>query len=64
MLYSTRLSLHISKMLLAKKTLDFKRIMTRYSMVLLISVIGVSVTSLFEVFVMPTCIEFILPIIK
>lgn len=64
MVYSTRLSLHISKMLLAKKTLDFKRIMARYSMVLLISVIGVVITSLFEVFVMPTCIEFILPLMK
>ena len=64
MLYSLSLSIRVSKTLLAKKTLDFKIIMRRYSMVLVISLIGAVIVSLLEVFLMPNLIRFIIPIIK
>lgn len=64
MLYSLSLSIRVSKTLIAKKTLDFKIIMRRYSVVLIISLIGAVIVSLLEAFVMPNLVRFIIPIIK
>lgn len=64
MLYSMSLSIKISKTLLAKKTIDFKVIMSKYTVVFGISIIGVIITSILEVFLMPNLIKLILSIIK
>lgn len=63
-LYSMSLSIKISKTLLAKKSLDFKLIMRKYSIVFIICTIGAIVSSLFEVFFMPNVVKLILPILK
>lgn len=62
--YSLSLSIRISKTLLAKKTLDFKIIMKRYSMVLVISLVGAIIVSLLEVFLMPNLIRLIIPVLR
>lgn len=64
MVYSLSLSIRVSKTLLAKKTLDFKVIMRRYSVVLIISLIGAVIVSLLEVFLMPNLMRFVIPFIK
>lgn len=63
-LYSMNLSIKISKTLIAKKSLDFKLIIRKYSIIFLICFIGIIITSLLETFVMPTLIKFILPILS
>lgn len=63
MVYSTSLSIRIIKSLIAKKTLDFKQIMAKYGMVLLISLIGIVISSLLEVFLMPNMIKLIIGIL-
>lgn len=63
MLYSTSLSIRIIKSLLAKRTLDFKQIMAKYGMVLVISLIGITISSFLEIFLMPTLIKLLLSIL-
>lgn len=63
MVYSTSLSIRIIKSLIAKKTLDFKQIMAKYGMVLIISLVGIVISSLLEVFLMPNLIKLIIGIL-
>ncbi len=53
MVYSISLSLKIIKSLLKKKTIDFKVIMNKYYVVLIINLIVILLTTLYEVFIVP-----------
>ena len=64
MIYSVSLSLKLCISIIKKKNIDFKYIMNRYLIVLLITVILVLIGSLFESFVMPYILKFILSILK
>lgn len=64
MIYSVSLSLKLCISIMKKKNIDFKYIMNRYLIVLLITVILVLIGSLFESFVMPYILKFILSILK
>lgn len=61
--YSTILSLKMIKSILRKKNIDFKPIMKKYSFILLISLILILLTSLYESFIMPTVVKYIINII-
>lgn len=63
-LYSMSLSIKISKTLIMKKSLDFRLIMKKYGMILGICLVGSIITSILEVFVMPTLIKFCMSIIS
>lgn len=64
MIYSISLSLKLCISIMKKKNIDFKYIMNKYLIVLLITVILVLIGSLFESFVMPYILKFILSILK
>lgn len=64
MIYSVSLSLKLCISIMKKKNIDFKYIMNRYLIVLLITVILVLIGSLCESFVMPYILKFILSILK
>ena len=61
--YSTVLSLKLIKCIIRKKNIDFKPIMKKYSFILLISLILILLTSLYESFIMPTVVKYIINII-
>lgn len=63
MAYSTALSLKLIKCIIKRKTIDFKPIMKKYSIILLISLTTILLTSLYEAFIMPIIIKNIIKII-
>lgn len=64
MIYSVSLSLKLCISIIKKKSIDFKYIMNRYLIVLLITCILIVIGSIFESFVMPYLLKFILSILK
>ena len=64
LIYAIRLSVHLSKVVFYKKSIDFKVIMRRYLVILGIAIIGTILASILEVFFMPTMLRFIIPFIK
>lgn len=63
-IYAFSFSLKIINALFKKKTIDFKLIINKYSIVLAICIAGIVVTSLIEVFLTPVFIKTILPFVK
>lgn len=64
MLYSLTVSLKIIKSMLKKEPFDFRKIVHKYSFILLLSIIGVMITTLMEIYVVPTILKEIVPILK
>ena len=64
MIYSVSLSLKLCISIIKKKSIDFKYIMNRYLIVLLITCILIVIGSIFESFIMPYLLKFILSILK
>ena len=64
MLYSLSLSLKLIYSIFKKKTIDFKLVMNKYTLVLIISIVSIIITSLIEVYIFPNIIKLILPILK
>lgn len=58
-IYSLSLSSKILTALIHKKKIDFRFILNKYLFILLLSICGVLLSSILEVFVMPKVIEFI-----
>ncbi len=63
-IYSITLSLKLGDAIVKKKTIDFKPIMNKYLMVLLISATITALTSLMETYLTPFLIKLIINIIK
>lgn len=61
-IYSLSLSLKLLDSLIHKKRLDFRFILNKYLFILILSLVGVIITSLLEIFVMPKLISYILKI--
>ena len=59
-IYSLSLSLKLLDSLIHKKRLDFRFILNKYLFILILSLVGVIITSLLEIFVMPKLISYIL----
>ena len=64
MLYALSLSIKLFFVLIKRKTIDFKPIMNRYILVLGITVTGFLLSALYEAYLMPKILEFILPLIS
>jgi len=64
MLYALSLSIKLFFVLNKRKTIDFKPIMNRYIFVLGITVTGFLLSALYEAYLMPKILEFILPLIS
>lgn len=62
-MYSIKISLTITKTLTSKKSLNLRPIMKKYLYILLLSIVGVLISSTLEVFLMPILIKGILPIL-
>lgn len=58
--YALIISVKLINSLIAKQPLDFKRIMHKYTIILVFSVITLLLTSLYEVFIMPKLLTMIL----
>lgn len=63
MIYSVSLSLKLCMSLIKKKSIDFKYIINKYLIILLISFVLILIGSLFESFVMPYILKFTLSIL-
>lgn len=63
-LYATTLSLKMIKCIIKRKTLDFKPVMKKYTYILLFGLIIVLITTLYESYVMPKVLKYILTLIK
>lgn len=63
-LYSLTLSLKIGEAVLKKKSINFKLIINKYLLILILSLIVVTLMNLFEVYITPILIKTILPIIN
>ena len=61
-IYSLSLSLKLLDSLIHKKRLDFRFILNKYLFILILSLVGVIITSSLEIFVMPKLISYILKI--
>lgn len=64
MMYALSVSLKMIEAVMKKKTIDFKSIMGKYSIVLGISMVLLLVSSLYETFVMPSIMKTLLPFLK
>lgn len=64
MIYSISLSLKIIDALIKKKTIDFKKIINKYTFILLFTTITIIITTTYEVFIVPNIIKALLPIIN
>lgn len=64
LLYSLTVSLKIIQAMIKKTSFDFKLIIKKYSIVLLISFIGVTITSLLEIYVVPHLLKTMIPFLK
>lgn len=62
-IYALALSIKLIYSIFKRKIIDFKPIINKYLFILLICIIGFSLTSLYESFIMPKLIGLILPII-
>ena len=62
--YSLILSFKIICCFNGKKSLNFKNIINRYIIVLLISIVVLIITSLYETFIMPYILNFVLELLK
>lgn len=63
-LYATTLSIKLIKCIIKRKSIDFKPIMKKYIFILIVSLIVILLTSLYEAFLMPVVLEYILNLIK
>lgn len=61
--YSVILSKHMIECLIHKKTIDFKKIINRYFLVLIFSIIGILITTLYETYIMPILMNKVLSIL-
>lgn len=59
-LYATTLSIKLIKSIIKRKTIDFKPIMKKYTYVLIVCLVLTLFTSLYESFLMPNVLKFIL----
>lgn len=64
MMYALSVSLKMIEAVMKKKTIDFKSIMGKYSVVLGVSMILLLVSALYETFALPNIMKILLPIIK
>ena len=62
-MYSLSLSLKIVHIIVKKQSLDFKFVMHKYIKVLLISIVGIIITSLIEIFLSPLIMKFVISIL-
>lgn len=62
--YAFAFSAKIINAIFKRKSIDFKLIINKYLLVLLICFIGITITSLLEVFLTPNLIKLVLPFIK
>lgn len=62
--YAISLSLKIIDSIIKRKIIDFKLVMNKYLYVLLISFIIIIITTLLEVFMVPSLMKFIMSVIK
>ncbi len=62
--YALSLSIQLIHSFLKKKEMNFKPILKKYSIVFVFSMVMMILSSLYEVFLMPKALEFILNIIK
>lgn len=63
-LYAMALSIKMTKCIIKWKTIDFKPIMKKYKYILLICLVIVLMTSIYESFIMPKVLKYILSLIK
>lgn len=63
-MYAMSFSLKLIYALFKKKTIDFKLLINRYSKVLVICLITIILTNLYDTFIMPNLIKLLIPIIK
>lgn len=64
MIYSVSLSLKLGMSFIKKKSIDFKYIINKYLIILLISLLLITIGSVFESFIMPYILKFVLSILK
>ncbi|MEG2028765.1 MAG: stage II sporulation protein M [Bacilli bacterium] len=62
-LYSLALSFKLIFVLIKRKTIDFKPIMNKYVIVLGVSLLGFTLTALYEALIMPKLIKSIIPLL-
>ncbi|MDD2518999.1 MAG: stage II sporulation protein M [Bacilli bacterium] len=62
--YAISLSFKIIESIIKRKSIDFKLVMNKYLYVLLVSLIVIVATSLFEIFVMPSILKVILSLVN
>ena len=63
-IFSLTLALKIGEAFIKKKSINFKLIINRYSKVLIITLFVITLTNLYEIYIMPYLIKLILPIIN
>lgn len=64
MTYALSLSFKIISSFFQKKTIDFKIIMKKYSIILLLNIILCVLASVFEILVMPKLLKLVIPLVK
>lgn len=62
--YSITLSLKLVNTFIKRKTIDFKGIIQKYSLILIIVIIGIFIVNAYEIFIVPKIFKFILPILS
>ncbi|MEG2322653.1 MAG: hypothetical protein RSB71_04165, partial [Bacilli bacterium] len=62
--YAITLSLKIIEAVLKKKSINFKLIVNKYLMILITSMILITLTNFFEIYITPILIKIILPFIN
>ena len=63
-MYAVKVSSKLFFSVLKKGKIDFKSIMNKYLLILLMSIVLIALTTLYEVFIMPRIIRVTLPILK
>ena len=61
--YSIKLSMYIIDVLIKKKTLNFKYILNRYLLILILSIFTIITSTLYETYIMPKILQYTLSII-
>lgn len=64
MLYSLALSIRLIFVLIKRKSIDFKPIINKYAIILVVCLLGFTISALYEAFIMPKLIKSILSILK
>ncbi len=62
--YALTLSLKLANSFIKRKTIDFKGIIQKYGLILLIVIIGIIIINAYEIFIVPKIFKFILPILN